>query len=132
MAVQRRNTRQRTLVLKAVRGRCDHPRAADIYRDVSAADPRVSRGTVYRNLRLLQEQGEIMCIKAPGGDRFDVRCDAHCHVICTACGAVADTSTPYDALMDGAVEDETGFAVSCHTTLFEGICPSCRALTQGA
>lgn len=132
MAIQRRNTRQRALVLEAVRGRCDHPRAEDIYRDVSGLDPHVSRGTVYRNLRLLQEQGAIMCIKAPGGDRFDLRCDAHCHVICSSCGAVADTATPYDPAADGRVEEETGFSVSRHTTLFEGLCPSCRESSGSA
>ena len=54
MAVQRRNTKQRALVLDAVRARCDHPTAEDIYLDVRRQDDRISRATVYRNLRLLE------------------------------------------------------------------------------
>lgn len=62
----RRNTRQRQLVLDAVRVRCDHPTAEDVYRDVHAIDEHVSRGTVYRNLNLLAETGVITTVKAPG------------------------------------------------------------------
>ena len=72
----RRNTRQRQLVLDAVRARCDHPTAEDVYRDVHAIDEHVSRGTVYRNLNLLAETGVITTVKAPGAMRFDRRCDA--------------------------------------------------------
>ena len=82
MAVQRRNTKQRALVLDAVRARCDHPTAEDIYLDVRRQDDRISRATVYRNLRLLEQTHAITCVKAPGGDRFDLRLDAHCHVVC--------------------------------------------------
>ena len=54
---QQRNTRQRQLVLDAVRARCDHPSADQIYLDVRAVDDRISRGTVYRNLKVLVEAG---------------------------------------------------------------------------
>ena len=67
----RRNTRQRQLVLDAVRARCDHPTAEDIFLDVRTIDERVSRGTVYRNLNLLAETGVIATVKAPGAMRFD-------------------------------------------------------------
>ena len=65
-APARRNTRQRQLVLDAVRARCDHPTAEDIYQDVRAIDGKVSRGTVYRNLNLLTETGAITTVKASG------------------------------------------------------------------
>ena len=50
MAVQRRNTRQRKLVLDAVRQSYNHPTADEIYNVVRAQDDKLSRGTVYRNL----------------------------------------------------------------------------------
>ena len=67
MAVQRRNTRQRKLVLDAVRQSYNHPTADEIYNVVRAQDDKISRGTVYRNLNLLADAGEILSIKTPGG-----------------------------------------------------------------
>ena len=124
---QRRNTRQRKLVLDAVRARCDHPTAEDIYNDVHAVDEKVSRGTVYRNLNLLDETGTISSVKTPGAVRFDWRTEAHNHVTCRVCGAVMDAPIPYDASIDAAVAAETGFEVDIHSTMFEGVCPACRA-----
>lgn len=126
----RRNTRQRQLVLDAVRTRCDHPTAEDIYLDVRAIDERVSRGTVYRNLNLLAETGAITTVKAPGTMRFDRRCDCHSHIVCTQCGSVADTPLPYDPTLDTSASEHTGFAISSHSIVFEGICPACRAASN--
>ena len=124
--MQRRNTKQRTLILDVVRAHGDHPTAEDIYRDVHEQNPKVSRGTVYRNLNLLEEAGEILAIEVPGGNRFDRRADPHAHVFCRSCGAVVDAMAPYLEEMDAAVERETGFAHVSHAALFEGICPACQ------
>ena len=125
-APARRNTRQRQLVIDAVRARCDHPTAEDIYQDVRAIDGKVSRGTVYRNLNLLTETGAITTVKAPGTTRFDWRCDGHGHAVCRRCGAVADIRLPYDAELDERASAESGFSVGSHSLVFEGICPACR------
>lgn len=124
--MQRRNTKQRTLILDIVRTHGDHPTAEDIYRDVRERNPKVSRGTVYRNLNLLEETGDIISIEAPGGNRFDRRCDPHAHVICCSCGAVRDAMIEHDYALDGMVERQTGYTVTRHETLFYGICPSCQ------
>ena len=80
MAVQRRNTRQRKLVLDAVRQSYNHPTADEIYNVVRAQDDKISRGTVYRNLNLLADAGEILSIKTPGGSRFDRTIEPHAPV----------------------------------------------------
>jgi len=122
---QQRSTRQRQLVLDAVRSRCDHPTADEIYIDVRASDSRISRGTVYRNLALLSDAGEILHVKVPGADRYDLRRGPHYHLLCTSCGAVSDLPMPYDPELDEQVSRATGCAISRHRTIFEGICPSC-------
>lgn len=124
--MQRRNTKQRTLILDIVRAHGDHPTAEDIYRDVHEQNPKVSRGTVYRNLNLLEETGDIISIEVPGGNRFDRRCDPHAHVICCSCGAVCDAMVEHDHTLDGMVERQTGYITTRHETLFYGICPSCQ------
>lgn len=123
----RRNTRQRQLVLDAVRARCDHPTAEDVFLDVRAIDERVSRGTVYRNLNLLAETGVITTVTTSGPMRFDRRCDGHGHVVCRSCGTVADAPLPYDASLDAAAMEATGFRIDSHSMVFEGLCPACRA-----
>jgi Fe2+ or Zn2+ uptake regulation protein len=65
---ERRNTRQRQLVLEEVRSRHDHPTAEQIFDEVHKVDEHLSRATVYRNLHLLADEGIILSIKAPGGD----------------------------------------------------------------
>lgn len=126
MAVQRRNTHQRQLVLDTVLARNDHPTAEDIYLDVRARDEKISRGTVYRNLNLLEESGAIQSVHVPGGNRFDWRTDDHAHVTCMICGAVQDAPLAYDDAVDERAADETGYAITSHNTVFYGICPACQ------
>lgn len=123
---QQRNTRQRRLVLDAVRARCDHPGAEQIYLDVIAIDDKISRGTVYRNLNFLAQNGELLHVKLPGADRFDCRLDFHYHLLCTGCGAVCDVPLSYHPELDQEATEKTGYAVERHHTIFEGLCPGCR------
>lgn len=132
MAIQRRNTRQRKLVLDAVLASCDHPTAEEVYNAVRARDDKISRGTVYRNLNLLAEEGTILSIKAPGGVRFDRTVKPHAHVICLSCGEVVDAPSPVDPETEGRVAEATSYEIASHYTIFEGICPACRAAATPA
>ena len=57
--------------------------------------PRVSLGTVYRNLELLHSQGLVL--KLTGGPqlRFDATTGTHHHIRCLDCGKVADVQTDF-------------------------------------
>lgn len=123
---QQRNTKQRQLVLDAVRARCDHPSADQIYLDVRAIDDRISRGTVYRNLNVLVRQGEILQVKLPDADRFEGRLNMHYHLLCTECGAVCDVPLPYQSDLDEQTAEKTGYTIVRHRAVFEGLCPDCR------
>ena len=123
---QQRNTKQRQLVFDAVRARCDHPSADQIYLDVRAIDDRISRGTVYRNLNVLVRQEEVFQVKLPHLDRFEVQFDKHYHLLCTECGAVCDVPLPYHGELDEQAAEKTGYAVERHRAIFEGLCPDCR------
>lgn len=123
----RRNTRQRQLVLDAVKARCDHPTADQVYQDVAALDPRVSRGTVYRNLSVLAQEGELREVETPAANRYDMRCDRHHHLVCSSCGCVVDAPVEYQAQLDELVARASGFSVTGHQTIFSGLCPACAA-----
>ena len=123
---KQRNTKQRQLVLDAVRARMDHPTAEQIFQDVHALDEHVSRATVYRNLNVLDENGEVLQVNAPTANRFDLRVDPHYHMICTECGSVVDAPVEYQEAYDRLVEERTGFKLAGHQTIFEGLCPACQ------
>lgn len=123
---QQRNTKQRKLILEVVQAHKDHPSADQIYSEVRELDPRISRGTVYRNLKLLADNGEIRQVKVPSAERFDKRQDAHYHLLCTKCGMLIDAPIPYHNELDKVLSEETGFYALQHRTIFEGLCPACR------
>ena len=108
--MERRNTRQRQLVLEAVQELCDHPTADEIYLRVREQDDHISRGTVYRNLHLLADTGEILSVKTPGGERFDRRMDHHAHLVCSECGTVIDVPMSKQDDFCRQIERSTGYA----------------------
>ena len=121
--IKRRNTQQRNIILEAVRSRCDHPDAEAIYNQVSKQNPNISLATVYRNLAVLADEGQINHIKLPGTDRFDLKTEDHYHFICEKCGRFLDFPIEYNKALDKRVE--SGFVIHSHQTLFKGLCPEC-------
>lgn len=121
-----RNTKQRELVLKAVQARRDHPSADDIYLELRENSSDISRGTVYRNLNLLSDLGEVQQVEMPDKNRFDWREEPHYHLRCTKCGKLSDASLDYDASLDRALSETSGYLIARHSTIFEGLCPECR------
>ena len=123
---QKRNSRQRQMILDAVSKRHDHPTADEIYMDVRAKDEKISRGTVYRNLGVLTENREISNVKLPAADRYDCRIDYHYHLLCTECNKVFDAPHIYHREFDEKAAEDTGFLIKRHRVVFEGVCPECR------
>lgn len=123
---QHRNTKQRQMVLDAVTKRFDHPTADEIYLDVRALDDKISRGTVYRNLNALVDQGELRRVKVSEADRFEAQLDRHYHFACKECGEVTDCPISYDDKMDEEMSAKTDNKVEGHRTVFEGVCSKCQ------
>ena len=122
-----RHTIQRSLVFEAVNRLQCHATADEIYKNIIKEHPNVSRATVYRNLNLLSEMGDIRKMEIPGGpDRFDHRCHDHCHVKCEKCGRVFDVDMEYITGLEKSIKDNRGFAFTGYDILFRGICPDCQ------
>ena len=113
--MERRNTKQRQLVLEVVRQHGGHISADEVYLKAREIDPSISRGTIYRNLKLLGQSGEIKQVRLPGADQFDVRTDRHDHLM------------PYDEQLDRQLAAQSGCRIDSHQTLFDGLCPKCYA-----
>ena len=124
-AMDRRKTKQREIILNAVQSRCDHPTAEQIYEQVHQTDPKISMGTVYRNLSVLAEDEKIAAIKLPDADRFDLKTEPHNHFACEKCGRLFDIDVSYDFSLDNK-SICGGFLIRSHQTVFKGICPECQ------
>lgn len=122
-----RNTRQRAVILNALRGVTSHPTADEIFSMTRATLPRISLGTVYRNLELLARQGDILCLENGGAQkRFDGNTAPHGHARCSVCGKIADLETPAP-LPDITAFQIKGFTLTGVDVLFEGVCDGCAA-----
>lgn len=125
--MMRRQTIQRSLVLKAVNKLQCHATADEIYEDIVKEHPNVSRATVYRNLNLLSETGHIRKIEIPGGaDCFDHICHDHCHVKCEKCGRIFDVDMEYVTGLEKNIRNDRGFSFTGYDIIFRGICPDCQ------
>ncbi|MBC5580756.1 transcriptional repressor [Anaerofilum sp. BX8] len=125
--MEKRNTVQKQLVLQAVRELQCHPTAEEVYQRVAARHPSISKATVYRNLNSLAEDGLVRRVAMPdAADRFDFTVGPHYHIKCAGCGRVIDAPAAYMPRLDAETEKETGFRISRHDLVFEGLCPACR------
>ncbi len=119
-------SRQRELIKDFLLSRKDHPTADVIYMNVRKTFPNISLGTVYRNLQLLTELGEIKKLNVGDGvDHFDGDTSPHYHFICKECGRVVDLQMGnIDTIKDIAGVNFDG-QIAGHITYFYGRCGSC-------
>ena len=122
--MSQRFSQQRERIYQAVLERKDHPTAEMIYRQLKPELPRLSMGTVYRNLQQMAGEGRLRELTGPVA-RFDAVLRPHTHFRCAACGAVRDLPTlPYDPALDRAAA-QSGCRVTEHALIFTGLCPLC-------
>ncbi len=123
----RRDTKQREAILRILRNTRSHPTADQIYDEVRKAINNISKGTVYRNLQVLEEDGEISVLNINGTQsRFEVKQTSHYHFRCEKCGRVIDLDEPVLFELDERVAKKTGFKVRYHQTEFRGLCGNCQ------
>ena len=122
-----RRTNQRRVILEELCNVCSHPTASDVYEMVRKKLPKVSLGTVYRNLELLSSCGTIQ--KLDFGEphkRFDGNPDPHYHVICTSCNKVEDIKIPLKPILEKEAAEASGYKINGHHISYSGVCPDCR------
>ncbi len=120
-------SKQRELILRTVKENPIHPTADAVYEQVRRETPKISLGTVYRNLNFLSEMGILKKISMPvGSDRFDGRLDEHYHMTCTRCGRVFDVECAALEDLDRQIMESQGFQVQQRHLLLTGLCKECR------
>lgn len=123
-----RMTRQRRIILDELCRLKTHPTADDLYEIVRKRLPRISLGTVYRNLDVLSRTGVILRLEMGGSQyRFDGNPLPHAHVRCVHCGSVADVCGPLAGVPLPAPEDACGYCVTGYRMEYTGTCPECQS-----
>ena len=121
-----RLTNQRRLILEELRSVTTHPTADEVYGMVRQKMPRISLGTVYRNLEVLSSLGLVRKLEnAAGQKRFDGDVSPHHHIRCEVCGKVGDI---FDAPDISGIEHglSTDFQITGVSLEFSGVCPRCQ------
>ena len=126
-----RQTKQREAILRLLISARSHYTADQVYDEVRKEVPNISKGTVYRNLKVLQQMGLVSELNINGSlSRFEAKRESHYHFRCERCGKVFDLDEPVDFELDQRVAKKTGFKVTCHQLEFRGLCKDCQQLSE--
>jgi len=124
----RRITKQRKIILEELRKLQTHPTADELYEKVRSRLPRISLGTVYRNLEYMASCGMIKKLNIDERQkRFDGETVNHYHIICLDCGSVDDLFIDFSINPDELLKEKTPYRVDGYELVFSGLCPKCKS-----
>ena len=120
-------SRQRESIKTCLKNRTDHPTADALYLSIREEFPNISLGTVYRNLNLLANLGEISRFSCgDGSEHFDYRTESHYHFICKTCGRIYDLPVSLVQETSDLLTEPVSGRVDSHTIFFYGECQMCQ------
>jgi Fe2+ or Zn2+ uptake regulation protein len=123
-------TRQRKVILEELLKQNAHPSADEIYQMVRRRMPRISLGTVYRNLEVLVNMGKIQKLELSGAlKRYDWNTNKHYHIRCVCCDRVDDAPIAPLNQLENDLYGATVFEIIGHNLEFTGLCPECSKKT---
>jgi len=124
-------TSRRQVILEELRKTESHLTADQVYRRVRRTLPRISLGTVYRNLEVLAQNGLIGKLELAGAQkRFDRNPANHYHVRCIQCGKTEDAPMEPLKSIDHSLHGKSDYQILGHHLEFVGLCPSCKGVFQ--
>lgn len=124
-------SRQREAIQEFLKKRNDHPTADTVYENIREIYPNISLGTVYRNLSLLVNIGEIEKVTgAHGPDRYDARTTPHNHFICRNCHCIIDLEMEEGRDLETEASKNFPGLIESHTIHFYGTCEKCMKMKK--
>jgi len=118
---------KRQAILDNLQETSEHPSAETIYHSLKPSYPRLSLGTVYRNLQEFKRDGTAVSVAVVNGqERFDGDTAEHAHFICDKCNAIIDLDIPLPDDIGSHIEND-GFHVTVRQLFLRGSCPGCAA-----
>lgn len=121
-----RNSATRNNIYEYLCGTKAHPSAEMIYNDLKGELPNLSLGTVYRNLKQLEEIGRVIRVTSVDNhERYDVICEDHAHFVCEKCGRVIDIIDADINEIKMACKLSSGAKIKQIKIVLNGICENC-------
>lgn len=121
-----KHSKQRDALIALLKSTKSHPTAAWLYENLREDFPHISLGTVYRNLKMLSDNGTILRIDIGSGtEHYDGFTHNHYHFVCSECETVSDIEMSLGSLNELA-EKETGSDITHHSLIFYGKCSKCK------
>ena len=125
-------SRQRESIKACLMACRDHPTADDIYMRIREEYPNISLGTVYRNLNLLVDTGQLRRVGVPGeADRFDWELPSHQHLYCRRCKKVINLALP-SCPVEEMIRQCPDIQAEGYNFIIVGLCPDCKRAEQAA
>ena len=123
-----RNSAVRNSIYEYLCGTNEHPSAEMIYNDLKGDNPNLSLGTVYRNLKQLEELGQIIRVtNVNNHERYDANCEDHVHFVCERCGRVIDIMDADVHKAMAALNIPNGAKIKRLQIVIEGTCEDCSS-----
>lgn len=122
-------TRQRRIVLDTFAECEEHVSAEELYKLVTATEPKVGLATVYRTLALLTQSGLATELDfGDGQKRYEHKFmhSHHDHMICTECGKIIEFTHSGIEKLQEDVARENKFRITSHKLDIFGICKNCK------
>jgi len=124
-------SRQRESIKNSLMNRTDHPTADALYLSIRREYPNISLGTVYRNLKLLSDLGEITRFSCgDGSEHFDYKITPHYHFVCRKCGAIMDLPESMVRETSELLTETVPGRIDSHSVFFYGECETCMAASE--
>lgn len=122
-------SKQRQILLQALRQTDEHPTVARLTELVAREGDPASTSNLYRNLEILVAEGVVQRFRpGDGPDRFDANLAPHYHVHCTQCQHIWDVPIREGDRCDLAMPE--GFAPRSWDIIVRGTCASCGRATH--
>ncbi len=123
-------TKNRVAIVEELKKLTNHPTADELFGIVKKHHPRISLGTLYRNLALLSQLEVIRKIDAGDKSRFDGNTCFHYHARCNKCDKLIDLPDKYNKqkIVTNAIEDD--FVITGYRLEFFGICKKCSIIME--
>lgn len=125
---QRRSTRQRMAIARALAEGDRFRTAQELHDDLQRSGERVGLTTVYRELQSLAEAGEIDALTQPSGETIYRRCASdqhHHHLVCRSCGRSEEVASAAVEEWAEQSAQSHGFSAVVHVAELYGLCDSC-------
>jgi len=121
-----RYSKHREMIYEYILSSQEHPSAQMVYDALRSEIQGLSLGTVYRNLRFLEDLGKIRRIASYHGiERYDAYCNDHVHFQCQDCGYIENVPEVDIEKIRAAVSLGSGCQLLRLNLTLTGLCPQC-------